>query len=58
MGEIQNLSKQISFNNLLYYFNSNSYPKRFIGFKGPLAFYKMIRDGYTTLEVAEGNQKK
>ena len=58
MGEIQNLSKQISFKNLLYYFKSNSDPKRFIGFKDPLAFYKIIRDGYTTLEVAEGNKKK
>ena len=40
MGEIQNLSKQINFNNLIYHFKGESDPKNFIGFKGPLAFYK------------------
>ena len=29
----------------------------FIGFKGPLGFYKNIKNGYTTLEKAEENQK-
>ena len=45
MGEIQNLSKQINFNNLIYYFKNESGPKIFIGFKGPLHFYKSIKDG-------------
>ena len=29
MSEIQNLSKQINFNNLIYYFKSNTDPKKF-----------------------------
>ena len=45
MGKIQNLSKQINFNNLIYYFKNESGPKIFIGFKGPLHFYKSIKDG-------------
>ena len=45
MGEIQNLSKQINSNNLIYYFKNESGPKFFIGFKGPLRFYKSIKDG-------------
>ena len=55
MGEIQNLSKQINFNNLTYFFQSNSDPKRIIGFRGPLGFYKSIKDSYTTQEKAEEN---
>ena len=49
MSEIQNLSKLINFNNLIYCFKCESSPKSFIGFKGPLTFYKSIRDCYTTL---------
>ena len=30
MGEIQNLSRQINFNNLIYYFKSNSDQKNFL----------------------------
>ena len=40
MGEIQNLSKQINFKNLTYYFKGESGPKDVIGFKGSLAFDK------------------
>ena len=40
MGEIKNLSKQINCNTLIHYFKGTSGPKDFIGFKGPLAFYK------------------
>ena len=40
MDEIQDLSKQIDFNNLVYYFKKESDPKNFISFKGPLAFYE------------------
>ena len=57
IGEIQNLSKQINFNNLIYNFKGKNGPKSFIGFKGPLGFYKNIKDGYTTLEKAEESQK-
>ena len=55
--EIQNLSKQIDFNNLTYYFKGESAPKNVIGFKGPLDFYKNIKIGHITLEKAEENKK-
>ena len=58
MGEIKNLSKEINFNNLIYYFKSKIGPKNFISFKGPLGFYKNVKDGYITLEKAEENQEK
>ena len=40
MDEIQNLSKQIHVNNLIYYLKDENGPENFIGFTGPLAFYK------------------
>ena len=58
IGEVQNLYNQINFNNLTYHFKSNSDPKIFIGFKGPLGFYKKIKNCYTTLEKAEENSKR
>ena len=45
-------------NNLTSYFNGKSAPKSSIDFKGPLGFHKNIKDGYTTLEKPEENQKK
>ena len=50
MEEIQNVSKQINFNNFTYCYKSNNDPKTFICFKGPLGFYKNIKQGYVTLE--------
>ena len=51
VGEIQDLSKQIDFNNLIYYFKSkDGCPIHLISFKGPLGFYRNILDGHTTLE--------
>ena len=58
MGEIQNLSKQIDFNNLIYYFKAESGLKVFISFKGPVTFYENLEDGYKTLEKAEENQNQ
>ena len=49
---------QINFNNFVYYFKGESDPKSFINFKGPLGFYKNIKDGYITLKKAEENNKK
>ena len=43
MEEIQNLSKQIDFNNTIYHFKGECAPKRIIGFKVPLGFYKNIK---------------
>ena len=54
--EIQNLSKQIDFNNLIYCFKGESSRKIYC-FKGPLNFYENIKDGYLTLEKAEENLK-
>ena len=48
----------MDFNNFVYYFKSKGVSKNFISFKGPLMFYKNIKDGYTKLEKAEENQKK
>ena len=38
MGEIQNLSKQTDFTNLIYYFKGESGSNYLISFKGPVAF--------------------
>ena len=58
MEEIQDLSRQIDINKLTYHYQSESIPKKaFIGFKGPLDFYKNIKIGHITLEKAEENKK-
>ena len=48
--EIQNLSEQINYNNLAYYFKTKNKLKHFIGFRFPLNFFKNIRDGGTIIE--------
>ena len=58
MEEIQDLSKQIDFNNLTYRYKGNTASKTFIGFKGPLGFYRNIQEGYITLEKSEKKQKE
>ena len=58
MEEIQNLSKQIDFNDLTYCYEGNTVPKTFIGFKGPLDFYENKKESYITLEKAEEEQKE
>ena len=58
MEEIQDLSKQIDFNNLTYRYKGNTASKTFIGFKGPLGFYRNIQEGYITLEKSEKEQKE
>ena len=40
MGEIQNLSKQSNFKNLIYYFKGEGGPKDFLCFKSSLAIKK------------------
>ena len=39
MEEIQDLSKQIDFNNLAYHFKDKNEPKNLLGFKGPLSLF-------------------
>ena len=46
---IQNLSKQIDFNDLIYCYQGKSGPKTSIGFKLALGFYKKIKDGYDSI---------
>ena len=58
INEKQNVGKQIDFNNLTYYFKGKSAPKTFIGFKGPLGFYKNIKEAYITLKKAEKKTKR
>ena len=53
MGEIENVSKQIDFNNLTYYFNGEGGWKGLTNVKRPLAVYKNVNNGYITLEKAE-----
>ena len=58
MEEIQDLSKQIDFNNLTYRYKGNTARKTFIGHKGPLGFYRNIKEAHITLEKAEEYQKE
>ena len=53
MGEIQNLRKQIDFNNLTYYFKVESGPRNFISFNGQLAFHKNMKDGKSRRKTKE-----
>ena len=57
MEEIQVLSKQIDFNNLTYHYKDTNDPKKFIGFKGPINFYRSIKECYITVEKAEEQPK-
>ena len=45
MEDIQDLSKQINFNNLTYRYKGNDNQEAFICFKGPLGFYRNIMKG-------------
>ena len=58
MEEIQVLSKQIDFSNLTYHYKDTNDPKKFIGFKGPINFYRSIKECYITVEKAEEQQQK
>ena len=44
MEKLQDLSKQIDFNNLTYRYKGNTVPKTIIGFKGQLGFYRNIKE--------------
>ena len=58
MEEIQDLSKQIGFNNLTYHYNGKGASKNVIGSKDPLGFYKNIKEGYITLRKVTEKQKE
>ena len=59
IGEIYNISKQIDFSNLTYYFeDKNITPINFIGFRGPMHIYNDIKDGNISIEKIEEDQKE
>ena len=57
MEEMQDSSKKIDFIIITCHYKGNTAPTTFIGFKGPLGFYKNIEEAYITLEKAKENQK-
>ena len=58
MEEIQDLSKEIDLNNLTYHYKGKNDPKKFIGSKGPLSFYRSIKEGHITLVKQKNNKKE
>ena len=53
MEEILDLIKQIDFSNLTNHYKAKNVAKSFIGFKGPLSFYRSIKEGCITLEKSK-----
>ena len=51
MDEIQNISREINYNKLIYYYNSGYFKTtiNFMKFKGPFNTFKEKRDGDKTL---------
>ena len=59
IDKIYNISKQIDFNNLTYYFkNKNIRPINFVGFGGPLHIFNKIKNGNTSAEKIKEDQKQ
>ena len=59
MSEIQDIAKQIDFNNLTYYLKSpNLASINFIGFRGPMYVYNEIKNGNMSMENIEQDQKQ
>ena len=58
ISEIYNMSKQIDFNNLNYYFkDQNITTVNFISFKGSLQIYVFIKNSNISIEKIEEDQK-
>ena len=54
MDKIQDMSNNIDFNNLTYYFkNPNFVPTNFIGFRGSLHIFKKIKNSNIAIKKAE-----
>ena len=59
MIEIQDMNKEIDFNNLTCYFTSlNLNPIKFIKFKGSMHIYNDTKNGETPMEKTEEDKKK
>ena len=57
--EIQNLTKQVNYNNWKYYFKTKrSSPKYFIKYKLPLGFLRSLRNGEKTIEKSKRTKKE
>ena len=52
MEEIQDLCKQVDFNDLTYYYKGKNDPNNFVGFKALLNLYRSIKEGNVALEKA------
>ena len=51
MDKINNMSKQIDFNNLTYYFKDRNLTSiNFFGFGGPFNIYENIKNGNISIE--------
>ena len=53
MEEINDLSKEIGFNNLTYQYKDNFTSKKITDFKDLIIFFEDIKDGCTTLKKVE-----
>ena len=59
LNEIQEISKEIDFNNLTCYFKTASFsPINFIKFKGSFSFFKKIKNDNTSLKKVEEEQNE
>ena len=59
MSEIQDINKQIGFNNLTYYSESqNLASTNFIGFRSPIHIYNEIKNGKRSIKKLEEDQKQ
>ena len=52
MEEIQDLCKQVDFNDLTYHYKGKNDPNNFVGFKALLNLYRSIKEGNVALEKA------
>ena len=59
MNEIQDIAKQIDFNNLTYYFISpNLALINFIAFRGPMSIYDEVKNDNISIEKIEEDRKQ
>ena len=57
MSEIQKISDEINYDDLIYYFKSPSSPVNFTEYEDPSDLYDKIKNVDKTIQVAEGDQK-
>ena len=57
LDEILEMSKEIDYNNLVYNFKGPTHPINFGLFRGPIFIYNHIKNGDTTLQQVEKEQK-